>query len=58
MSSAKGLADWYSPYEVGTGRARRGRRRAAARSAATGSLFFGNYDWPHEPSDVAGDQGP
>ena len=20
MSSAKGLADWYSPYEVGTGR--------------------------------------
>ncbi|WP_211364373.1 S8 family peptidase [Micromonospora palomenae] len=52
MSSAKGLAEWYSPYEVGTGRL---DVAAATRTTvtATGSLFFGNYDWPHEPTDVA-----
>jgi len=52
MSSAKGLAEWYSPYEVGTGRL----DVAAAVSntvSGTGSLFFGNYDWPHEPTDSA-----
>ncbi|MEV6106968.1 S8 family serine peptidase [Streptomyces sp. NPDC051940] len=51
MSTAKGLADGYSPYEVGTGRL----DVAAAVNATvrgTGSLFFGNYTWPHEPSDV------
>ena len=52
MSSAKALADWYSPYEVGTGRL---DVAAAVRNtvSGTGSLFFGNYDWPHEPTDVA-----
>ena len=52
MSSAKGLADWYSPYEVGTGRL---DVAAAVRNTVTGtgSLFFGNYDWPHEPTDAA-----
>ena len=52
MSSAKGLAEWYSPYEVGTGRL---DVAAAVRNtvSGTGSLFFGNYDWPHEPTDVA-----
>ena len=52
MSSAKGLADSYSPYEVGTGRL---DVAAAVRNTVrgTGSLFFGNYDWPHEPSDTA-----
>lgn len=52
MSTAKGLADGYSPYEVGTGRL----DVAAAVGTTvrgTGSLFFGNYTWPHEPSDVA-----
>lgn len=52
MSSATALAEWYSPYEVGTGRL----DVAAAVQASvrgTGSLFFGNYDWPHEPTDVA-----
>lgn len=52
MSTAKGLADGYSPYEVGTGRL---DVAAAVRATVrgTGSLFFGNYTWPHEPSDVA-----
>lgn len=52
MSTAKGLDDGYSPYEVGTGRV---DVAAAVRTAvrSTGSLFFGNYTWPHEPSDVA-----
>ncbi|MFI1280870.1 S8 family peptidase [Streptomyces sp. NPDC020858] len=52
MSSAKGLDGGYSPYEVGTGRL----DVAAALGTTvrgTGSLFFGNYTWPHEPSDVA-----
>ncbi|WSA78753.1 S8 family serine peptidase [Streptomyces sp. NBC_01799] len=52
MSTAKGLDDGYSPYEVGTGRV---DVAAAVRTTVrgTGSLFFGNYTWPHEPSDVA-----
>ncbi|MEV4411219.1 S8 family serine peptidase [Catellatospora sp. NPDC049609] len=52
MSTAKGLAEWYSPYEVGTGRL---DVAAAVRATVrgTGSLFFGNYTWPHEPTDVA-----
>ncbi|WP_393063029.1 S8 family serine peptidase [Streptomyces sp. LN549] len=52
MSSAKGLDDGYSPYEVGTGRV---DVAAAVRTTvrSSGSLFFGNYTWPHEPSDVA-----
>ncbi|WP_433570289.1 S8 family serine peptidase [Streptomyces sp. CA-251247] len=52
MSTAKGLADGYSPYEVGTGRV---DVAAAVRSTvrSSGSLFFGNYTWPHQPSDIA-----
>ncbi|MER5933571.1 S8 family serine peptidase [Streptomyces sp. NPDC002054] len=52
MSTAKGLDAGYSPYEVGTGRL---DVAAAVRATVrgTGSLFFGNYTWPHEPSDVA-----
>ncbi|MFG2644944.1 S8 family serine peptidase [Streptomyces sp. NPDC048370] len=52
MSTAKGLEGGYSPYEVGTGRL---DVAAAVRSTvrATGSLFFGNHTWPHEPSDAA-----
>ncbi|MFI6416196.1 S8 family peptidase [Streptomyces sp. NPDC050842] len=51
-STAKGLDGGYSPYEVGTGRL---DVAAAVRTTlrATGSLFFGNYTWPHEPGDVA-----
>ncbi|MCL7430041.1 S8 family serine peptidase [Streptomyces sp. YS415] len=51
MSTAKGLAEGYSPYEVGTGRL---DVAAAARATVrgTGSLFFGNHTWPHQPSDV------
>ena len=51
-STAKGLADWYSPYEVGTGRL---DVAAAIKTSVRGttSLFFGNYTWPHEPADVA-----
>ena len=52
MSSTAGLADWYSPYEVGTGRV---DVAAAITNPVSGTptLFFGNYDWPHEPTDVA-----
>ncbi|WP_328907768.1 S8 family serine peptidase [Streptomyces sp. NBC_00234] len=52
MSTAKGLDDGYSPYEVGTGRL---DVAAAVRTTVrgTGSLFFGNYTWPHKPEDVA-----
>jgi subtilisin family serine protease len=52
MSSAKGLAGSYSPYEVGTGRL---DVAAATRAtvSGTGSLFFGNYTWPHEATDTA-----
>ncbi|MEU4269421.1 S8 family serine peptidase [Streptomyces sp. NPDC026092] len=51
-STAKGLDGGYSPYEVGTGRL---DVAAAVRTTvrATGSLFFGNHTWPHQPSDVA-----
>ncbi|MEV4947067.1 S8 family serine peptidase [Streptomyces sp. NPDC053755] len=51
-STAKGLDGGYSPYEVGTGRL---DVAAAVRTTvrATGSLYFGNYTWPHQPSDVA-----
>ncbi|HEX6682475.1 MAG TPA: S8 family serine peptidase [Candidatus Limnocylindrales bacterium] len=50
-SSSKPLADYYSAYEVGTGRL---DVAAALRNPVTsgGSLFFGNFDWPHEPSDA------
>ncbi|MFJ8988775.1 S8 family peptidase [Streptomyces sp. NPDC102279] len=52
MSTAKGLDAGYSPYEVGTGRV---DVAAAVRTevSATGSLFFGNYTWPHQASDKA-----
>ncbi|WP_326786606.1 S8 family peptidase [Streptomyces sp. NBC_00151] len=52
MSTAKGLDGGYSPYEVGTGRV---DVAAAVRTTVrgTGSLFFGNYTWPHDPSDAA-----
>ncbi|SCL33161.1 Serine protease, subtilisin family [Micromonospora pallida] len=50
-SSAKGLADEYQPYQVGTGRL---DVAAATRNTvrATGSAFFGAFDWPHESSDA------
>jgi subtilisin family serine protease len=46
MSSAKGLADGYSPFDIGTGRV---DVAAAVHDTVrgTGSLFFGNYLWPH-----------
>ncbi|MET9854533.1 S8 family serine peptidase [Streptomyces sp. NPDC006450] len=52
MSTAKGLDGGYSPYEVGAGRL---DVAAAVRTTVrgTGSLFFGDYTWPHEPSDGA-----
>ncbi|HET9421856.1 MAG TPA: S8 family serine peptidase [Nocardioides sp.] len=52
MSSSNGLGERYSPFEVGTGRV---DVAAAVRTTVrgTGSLFFGNYDWPHEESDTA-----
>ncbi|WP_327130327.1 S8 family serine peptidase [Streptomyces sp. NBC_01343] len=51
MSTANGLGDRYSPYEVGSGRL---DVAAAVRTTvrSTGSLFFGNHTWPHEPSDA------
>ncbi|GGN78408.1 peptidase [Actinoplanes lobatus] len=51
MSSAKGLKTTYTPYEVGAGRV---DVAAAVRNnvRATGSVFFGNFDWPHEPTDA------
>ena len=51
MSSAKGL-DGYTPFDVGTGRV---DVAAAVEDTvrATASLFFGNYLWPHDPSQVA-----
>lgn len=50
MSSAKGLADYYSPFEVGTGRV---DVAAAVKNSvrATGSLSWGMYAWPHGPED-------
>ncbi|MFE0590171.1 S8 family serine peptidase [Micromonospora echinospora] len=51
MSSARGLADGYQPYQVGTGRLDVAAVvRATVR--ATGSAFFGAFDWPHEPTDA------
>ncbi|MGR4878090.1 S8 family peptidase [Streptomyces sp. LARHCF249] len=52
MSTAKGLDGGYSPYEVGAGRL---DVAAAVRTTVrgTGSLFFGNHTWPHEPGDAA-----
>ena len=50
MSSSKGL-DGYTPFDIGTGRV----DVAAAVTdtvRANGSLFFGNYLWPHGPSEV------
>ncbi|MFF5214956.1 S8 family serine peptidase [Micromonospora sp. NPDC000442] len=51
MSSAEALPDGYGPYEVGTGRL---DVAAAVRGTvrATGSVFFGNFDWPHETTDA------
>ncbi|MGS2614540.1 S8 family serine peptidase [Micromonospora sp. LZ34] len=51
MSSAKGLAEGYHPYQVGTGRL---DVAAAVRGTvrATGSAFFGTFDWPHEATDA------
>jgi subtilisin family serine protease len=50
MSSAKGLAG-YTPFDIGTGRV---DVAAAVHDtvSGTGSLFFGNYLWPHGPSEV------
>ena len=59
-SAAQGAADehgegagpGYTPFEVGTGRV---DVPAAIKTdvRATGSLFFGNYLWPHEDTDAA-----
>ncbi len=52
VSSAHGLDPAYSPYEVGTGRV----DVAAAITdtvRGSGSLFFGNYTWPHGDDEVA-----
>ncbi|MER7456912.1 S8 family serine peptidase [Micromonospora sp. NPDC126480] len=51
MSSAEAVADSYGPYQVGTGRL---DVAAALRNPvrATGSAFFGNFDWPHEATDA------
>jgi hypothetical protein len=51
MSSAKGLAARYTPYQVGTGRV---DVAAAVRGAvqATGTVFLGTFDWPHEATDA------
>ena len=52
MSTAHGLSDSYSPYEVGTGRV----DVAAAINTtvrSTGSVLLGNFDWPHDPDDGA-----
>jgi len=49
MSSAKALADGYTPFDVGTGRV----DVAAAITTdvdATGSLSWGMYAWPHDSS--------
>ena len=51
MSSARGLdGSGYSPFELGTGRV---DVAAAVNDTvrADGSLFFGNYTWPHDPND-------
>jgi len=49
MSTSKGLN--YTPYQIGTGRV--DVAAAVNRTVqATGSVFLGNYDWPHEATDV------
>ncbi|WP_080635132.1 S8 family peptidase, partial [Salinispora pacifica] len=51
MSSTKALSDSYSAYQVGTGRL----DVAAAVDdpvQATGSTYFGYFDWPHQPTDT------
>ena len=55
MSSSKGLADFYTPFEVGTGRV---DVAAAVTNTvqATGSGFFGNFTWPHDESDIPVDK--
>ncbi|NUT38018.1 MAG: S8 family serine peptidase [Hamadaea sp.] len=51
VSNAKPLADWYSPFEVGTGRL--DIPAALTGTVQTsGALSFGLYDWPHEPTDA------
>ncbi|WP_033775432.1 S8 family peptidase, partial [Salinispora oceanensis] len=51
MSSTQGLADTYSAYQVGTGRL---DIAAAVNTTvrATGSTYFGYFDWPHQPTDT------
>ncbi|MCP2325438.1 subtilisin family serine protease [Hamadaea flava] len=49
MSSAKGLADWYTPFEVGTGRVDVANAITTTVDA-TGSLSYGMYAWPHDSS--------
>ena len=51
MSSAKGL-DRRTRRTRSAPDASTWPRRSQHR-AGTGSLFFGNYTWPHEPSEVA-----
>jgi subtilisin family serine protease len=55
MSSSKGLAAHYTPYQVGTGRL---DVAAAVDNTvqATGSAFFGNFTWPHDPTDAPVDR--
>ncbi|WP_027657356.1 S8 family serine peptidase, partial [Salinispora vitiensis] len=51
MSSTQALSDTYSAYQVGTGRL--DVAAAVNRTVqATGSVFFGYFDWPHQPTDT------
>ncbi|NYT94248.1 S8 family serine peptidase, partial [Salinispora sp. H7-4] len=51
MSSTQALSDTYSAYQVGTGRL--DVAAAVNRTIqATGSMFFGYFDWPHQPTDT------
>lgn len=55
MSDTGEVQDWYTPYEAGTGLL----DVAATTSAtvhATGQVFHGNFDWPHEPGDAPVDR--
>ncbi len=51
MSSTEALSDTYSAYQVGTGRL---DITAAIDTTvrATGSAYFGYFDWPHQPTDT------
>ncbi|NUR51289.1 MAG: S8 family serine peptidase [Hamadaea sp.] len=49
MSSAKGLTDGYTPFEVGTGRVDVANAITTTVDA-TGSLSYGMYAWPHDSS--------